>query len=174
MTKIELDKLLVELNDKLATHHIRATMYVYGGYAMCIHDMRQETDDIDGVFEPKTKIYELAEEIAIEKSLHANWLNDAMKGFISSNDGIEKYQSLSHLDIYVATQEHMLALKLQAIDNSQRHKDMTDFKNLIRSLKISDFDKLCDVVEQYIDLSRLLPQTQYWLEMEIFNDSSNH
>lgn len=60
-------------------------MYVVGGAAVTLaYDTRRSTRDIDAVFEPKAPVYQAAAEVAEQLGLPPGWLNDAVKGFLTS------------------------------------------------------------------------------------------
>lgn len=74
-----------------------------GGAVMClVYNARSSTKDIDSIFEPKTRIYEIAQRIAQRHSLPEDGLNDGVKGFLSERGRFEPYLRLSNLNILTA------------------------------------------------------------------------
>jgi len=62
---------------------------VYGGSAlMLVFDWRAATKDVDGVFEnDRAIVRRLAADVAAERGWPSDWLNDGVKGFLSTRDG---------------------------------------------------------------------------------------
>jgi methylmalonyl-CoA mutase cobalamin-binding subunit len=65
LTREQIIELLAELGQELDARGVRAQLFVVGGAAMALaYNMRRTTADVDGVFEPKTAIYEAARRVA--------------------------------------------------------------------------------------------------------------
>jgi hypothetical protein len=62
---------------------------------------RIATKDIDAIFEPKSKIYEISKEIAQSQDLPENWLNDAVKGYMSEKAEYNAFLDLPALKVYL-------------------------------------------------------------------------
>ena len=75
---------LARLDQKLAAQGIIGELCIFGGAAMILaFDARESTRDVDGIFVPKQKFAELANETGAELDLPEGWLNDGVKGFLS-------------------------------------------------------------------------------------------
>ncbi len=85
MNEEQIRTLLTELGQRLAAAGLHGEMLIVGGTAMAFNSRRQ-TKDIDAIFEPKARIYEIAAEMADERGLPVGWLSDAAKGFFPQHD----------------------------------------------------------------------------------------
>jgi hypothetical protein len=114
MQRDEIVELLTELGGRLDERGIEGEMYVVGGAAIALaFDSRRSTPDIGAVFEPKTAIYEVAAELAAERSLPDGWLNDAVKGFLAGPDpDAPLVLELPGLRVSTASPRILLAMKV--------------------------------------------------------------
>ena len=72
------------LNDQLATTDTHAEVYLVGGAVMCLAlGARLATRDIDAWFVPTTRVRQAAARVALIADVPENWLNDAVKAFLS-------------------------------------------------------------------------------------------
>ena len=99
-------------------------------------DARQSTRDVDAVFVPKTEIYQAAEQIADEMNLPVSWLNDGVKGFISSegeltDEGMPQWENLRILRPITS---YLLAMKCMAARVAEYDTvgDKEDIKHLCK------------------------------------------
>jgi hypothetical protein len=76
-------ELLVELGRRCAADEIAADMFIVGGAAIALaYSESRATRDIDAVFEPKMRVYDIAKLMADELGLPRDWLNDGVKGLL--------------------------------------------------------------------------------------------
>ncbi len=86
-TKARILHALQALGEELTREGVQAQIFIVGGAAMALaYSTRRVTKDIDAVFEPKQIVYSAAERVAEELRLPADWLNDAVKGFMPGPD----------------------------------------------------------------------------------------
>jgi hypothetical protein len=75
------------IGDLLAAQGIEGRIYVVGGAAMALAYRRDRvTRDVDAVFAPSAAVRAAAAEVAIERGLPDDWLNDAVRGFVPGTD----------------------------------------------------------------------------------------
>lgn len=87
MNEEQIRTLFGELAQRLAAEGLRGEMLVVGGTAMALSfNLGRQTKDIGAIFEPKSRIYEIAAQMADEHGLPTGWLNDAAKGFFPPGD----------------------------------------------------------------------------------------
>src|SRR5688500_14384885 len=73
------------LSDDLGKQCVTGEVCLFGGTVMVLaFTARLTTKDVDALFQPAQKIRELARRIGEELDLPADWLNDGVKGFIST------------------------------------------------------------------------------------------
>ena len=167
MLKEEINTYLYALNDELREKEAKGEICLYGGTVMClVYDARPSTKDVDAIFQPSILIREAAQKIAQKYQLAEDWLNDGVKGFVVQHPR-EIFLDLSHLTIYVAEAEYLLAMKLLAsrVDGMDNH----DIRFLITELEISSADEVFAIIENYYPRLRIKPATQFFVE-EIFEE----
>src|SRR2546430_2677736 len=83
-----LERVLHELGRRAYDAGKTIEMAIYGGSALILtYDWRVATRDVDAVFEGDREIVRrLAAEIADEIGWDRDWLNDSVKGFLSTSD----------------------------------------------------------------------------------------
>ena len=107
--RVSLDKKLIlrlfsELNQELEKKNIKGELYLLGGAVMCLQfNARPATMDVDAIYAPKIEIHRAAELISRTHDLHKDWLNDAVKGFLSNHAEYTPYLDLSNLKVFYAT-----------------------------------------------------------------------
>lgn len=86
LSKKEIESLLAALDERLAKKSIVGELYLVGGAVMCLaYEARPATKNVDGYFVPKNEVQKAAEEVARHYDLPLDWLNDAVKGFLSEH-----------------------------------------------------------------------------------------
>ncbi|MDQ3543091.1 MAG: hypothetical protein M3431_04390, partial [Actinomycetota bacterium] len=81
--------LLDRVADEANHRGVTISMFLVGGGAMALaYENHRSTRDLDGVFEPKSVVYEIAAAVAEQSDLDLapDWLNDAVKAFMPGND----------------------------------------------------------------------------------------
>jgi hypothetical protein len=163
LNKNEMIKYFEIINEKLKQKALTGEICLFGGAVMClVFESRAATKDIDAVFAPTTEMYQIIKNIAEEHQLPQDWLNLAVKGFVSSNHDIRLFQKMSHLDIYAASPQYMFAMKCLAARSDS--KDFDDIRFLIKHLNIKTMDEAIKILGKYYPQKRILPRTQYVLE----------
>jgi len=75
--------LLQELNDELGRRGAKADLFLVGGAALAlVYDATRATRDLDAVFLPTDVVRAAAASLADRHALPADWLKDAVKGFL--------------------------------------------------------------------------------------------
>lgn len=137
---------------------------LFGGAAMClVYGSRSSTKDIDAVFAPTPEMYAIIQNIAEEYGLPSDWLNNGVKGFVSTNHDVRLYRRLSHLTITAASPEYLLAMKCLA-SRLGASRDVEDIQFLLRHLNIRTVQEAYKILERFYPPRRILPKTQYLLE----------
>jgi hypothetical protein len=166
---------LEELSNEMAREGIKGEILLFGGAAMVLaFKARPSTKDIDAVFKPKNKIYELSKKIAEKHRLPKGWLNDSVKGFILSDSFKQNLLiKFSHLSIYVPEPQYLLAMKSISMRLGVESSDIDDIRFLIDHLELRKLDDIFNIIRKYYPENRIPLKTYYALE-EIFQKLLTH
>jgi hypothetical protein len=165
MDRKEIITALTSLAEELDSQGLSAQMYVVGGAAIALaFDERRSTRDIDAVFEPKALVYESAARVAERSGLPADWLNDAVKGFLAGPDPeAAPVLELPGLSVLTASPQTLLAMKVLA---HRPGEDDADVRLLAAHLGFERAEEVLAVAERtYGD--RLDPAARFFVE-ELF------
>lgn len=161
---------LTELGRRLDERGEVAELYLVGGAAMALAFSRDRvTRDIDAVFIPKTRVYEVAREMAEEdNTLGPDWLNDAVKGFLPAKEDVEAQVFLDEpgIRVQVASARRLLALKVFA---ARVDRDRDDIMILCRETQVTTIQEVLDLT---VDLfGDLLTAKSKFLVIELLQDT---
>ncbi|MEP6539563.1 MAG: DUF6036 family nucleotidyltransferase [Bryobacteraceae bacterium] len=161
------------LSDRLRDMGIVGEINIFGGTSMVLaFQARQSTKDVDAIFAPANEVREAARSVAGQLDLPIDWLNDAVKGFVSERSRFEKIEGLefSNLRVQTPIAEYLLAMKVMAARAglSGERGDGEDFAFLIERLKLKNSDDVLEIV-QYYNPAQILPRSVYLVD-EIFDE----
>ena len=158
---------------------------VYGGLALVLTtEFRVGTQDVDAVFEnDRDFLRQVAGVVAGEFGWETTWINDGVKGFLSTSDGSDDAKALFHtypdengpgLRVLVATPAYLFAMKCMAmrVGGVEESSDVDDIRQLGAELGIVTAYDALKVVSRYYPLERLPPKTQFGLQ-EIFGGNGD-
>ncbi len=164
-TRKDIEKFLHELNRELGQMDVFGELYLVGGAVMSlVFDARSSTKDIDGYFKPTTAIRIAASRVALANDLPDDWLNDAVKGFLSPRSDFDSFCSLSNLKVFVASPQYLLAMKCLALRIGEEFHDLDDVRYLLRYLNINKYQKAIDIINMYYPAEKIPQKTLYALE----------
>ena len=164
LTQTDLRKLFELLNEELGHAQTQGELFLVGGAVMCLaFAARPSTQDVDGVFRPPTQVREAAARVATRAKVRADWLNDAVKGFMSSRGDFAPFLELEHLRIMIAQPEYLLAMKCLALRIGAEFHDEDDVRYLLRLLEIRTYDNAMTVITKYYPTERFPQKTLYAL-----------
>ena len=165
LTAAAIRDLFARLNDELADEGSEGELYLVGGAVMCLaFDARDATHDVDAVFKPAAVIRQAAARVARDAGVPEDWLNDAVKGFLGERAAFDPFLELSHLRVFVAQPEYLLALKCAAMRLGPETHDLDVIRYLLRYLNIETAEAALEVVTCYFDADRLPAKTRLALE----------
>ena len=165
LTAARIRELLALLNEELAEDDHLGELYLVGGAVMClVFNARPATRDVDGLFKPAALIRRAAARVAAQSGVPENWLNDAVKGYLSPRGEFDPWLELSHLHVFVAQPEYLLAMKSAAMRLGEEFHDLDDVRYLLRYLNITSIEEATSIVTRYFDEATLPPKT--WLALE--------
>jgi hypothetical protein len=169
LSRDQIEAALAALDAELGRGGVRAAVYLVGGAVMCLAlNARPATKDVDAWFTEPQRVREAASAVAAALGLPEDWLNDAAKAFIPPGAGFERWRNLVNLDVLVADDRTLLAMKCAA---ARTQEDAADIAFLAARLGLSSSRDVLAVVLSYFPEERLPVRTRLILE-EMFDDGS--
>lgn len=167
LTRDQIVHALEQLDERLADAGCRAQLYLVGGAVMClVLRARESTKDVDGWFSEPGAVRDAARRVAEDLGLPEDWLNDAAKAFIPEHAGYDRWRSFPHLDVLVADERTLFAMKCAAARTEQ---DADDIRVLASRLGVRSSRDALSVVAAYLPEDRLPVRTRLLLE-EMLDD----
>jgi Nucleotidyltransferase of unknown function (DUF6036) len=164
LTQSNIRRLFDLLNTELRDSDTTGELFLVGGAVMCLaHSARPSTQDVDAWFRPSAQVREAAARVGIRAGLSANWLNDGVKGFLSSQGDFALFLELDHLRVMVAQPAYLLAMKCLAMRIGAEFHDEDDVRYLLRHLDIRSYDQALALIEKYYPPERFPQKTLYAL-----------
>lgn len=132
---------------------------------MCLaFGARESTRDVDALFEPVSAVRQAAARVAARARVPDTWLNDAVKGWLGGRGEFDRYLELSHLSVFVARPEYLLALKCAAMRLGEEFRDLDDVRYLLRHLNITAPAEALAIVARYLGENAVPVKTRLALE----------
>jgi hypothetical protein len=133
------------------------------------YSARVATKDVDALFQPTQPIRDLARKIAEDKGLPQDWLNDGVKGFVSTRHQVTpgNLPQFSNLRLTMPVPEYLLAMKCMAARLGGLHgepSDISDIVFLLKHLGLKTAAQTLDLVGEYYPANRIPVKTQYLIE----------
>jgi hypothetical protein len=164
LDKKKIEKLFRALNDELKKENIRGELYLVGGAVMCIaFAARPSTLDVDAYFIPASSVRAAARRVARNLNVNENWLNDGVKGFLSEKGTFDPYIELSHLRVFSASAEYLLAMKCLAMRIGEEFRDIEDIRYLLRHMGVETYAQAIEIISRYYPADRFPQKTLYAL-----------
>jgi len=127
---------------------------------MCLaYSARPSTQHVDALFRPPAQVREAAARVATRAKVSPDWLNDAVKGFMSAQGDFAPFLELDHLRIMVAQPQYLLAMKYAAMRIGPEFHDEDDIRYLLRLLEIRTFEKALATITKYYPLDHFPQKT---------------
>ncbi|OGA11495.1 MAG: hypothetical protein A3D95_01265 [Betaproteobacteria bacterium RIFCSPHIGHO2_12_FULL_69_13] len=160
----DLRRLFELLNEELASSGAQGELFLVGGAVMCLaYAARPSTEDVDAYFKPAREVREAAARVASRTNVGTDWLNDAVKGFMSERGDFQPWLELSHLRVMLAQPEYLFAMKCLALRLGAEFHDEDDIRYLLRHLGVASYDKALEILARYYPLERFPQKTLYAL-----------
>ena len=122
---------------------------------------RTTNKDVDAVIASDPKpMREAVARVAQRHALPADWLNDAVKGFIYKQPPTRLWAEYPGLRVYVPGTDYIFAMKADAA----RPEDRNDLLKLRDALGLRSAEEAMRIVERYVSPDRLRVQTQLTVE----------
>lgn len=161
---------LSAVSDELQKQGVAGEICLFGGTVMVlVYAARVSTKDVDALFQPASIIREIARRVAMEQRLPSDWLNDGVKGFVSTRHETTAgdLPQFPGLRVTMPVPEYMLAMKCMAArigGTTDQPSDVADIVVLIRHLKLKTAKAVLDIVGLYYPANRIPVKTQYLIE----------
>lgn len=160
LTQADIRRLFTLLNAELRESGTEGELFLVGGAVMCLaYAARPSTQDVDAVFRPALKVREAAARVGTRAGLRQDWLNDGVKGFLSSRGDFTPFLELDHLRVMVAQPAYLLAMKCLAMRIGAEFHDEDDVRYLLRHLDIRNYDDAVAILKRYYPLERFPQKT---------------
>ena len=170
----DIERLLTLLNNELRSASQDGEVYLVGGAVMClVFGARESTRDVDAYFKPTKAIREAAARVALECEVQENWLNDAVKGYLSEQGSFTRYLELGNLKVFCADANYLLAMKCLAMRIGEEFQDLDDIRYLLRHIGLSKYQDALAIIANYYPIEQFPQKTLYALEELLENDSSH-
>lgn len=145
---------------------------VYGGSAIVLcFGFRDSTADVDAVVtENGAYVRSLTAKVAAENGWPEDWLNDGVKGFLSSKQDLQELrprdQDMRGLRLFAPTAEYLLAMKCMAmrIGLPDEETDEQDIKALMRESGKTTSEQVKDIVQAYYPRGRIPARVAFGIE----------
>lgn len=165
LARERIPQLLSALDAELAEQQLKVDLLMVGGAVMTVvFQAREQTKDIDAIFDHGAAVREAVARIARREDLAEDWLNDAVAGFLSAVGRYDPYFEGASLRVFVARADYLLAMKILAMRLEAEYRDADDIRFLCRYLGISRAEDALDVVERYYPVQRITPRIRFALE----------
>ena len=165
LSKADIRRLFELLNDELRQIDTFGEVFLVGGAVLCLaYGARASTRDVDAFFRPPTKVREAATRTAVEAGIGADWLNDAVKGFMSAQGEFAPFLEFDHLRVMTAQPEYLLAMKSLAMRIGAEFHDEEDVRFLLRLLDVRSYEHALRIITQFYPLERFPQKTLHALE----------
>lgn len=154
--------LLHQVAEEAERRGVSAALFLVGGGAMALgYTTARTTRDLDGVFEPKQVVYDIAAAVAADAGLAPDWLNDAVKAFLPGEDsGATVIFERPGLRVSIASPRYLFVMKAIA----GREADEEDLRALYALAGFGSASEALDTVERAYPTRPLSPAVQYLVE----------
>ena len=164
LTDKNLRRLFSLLNEELGKTGTEGELFVVGGAVMCLaYAARASTQDVDALFRPARQVREAAARAAARAGARPDWLNDAVKGFLSERGEFTAFLELDHLRVMLAQPEYLLAMKCLSLRLAAEFHDEDDIRYLLRHLDIATYEQAVQVITRFYPLESFPQKTLYAL-----------
>jgi len=164
LTDRDIHRLFTLLNEELRRTDTEGELFLVGGAVMCLaYAARPSTQDVDAFFRPARQVREAAGRVALRAGVEPDWLNDAVKGFLSERGEFSPFLELDHLRVMVAQAEYLLAMKCLSLRIGAEFHDEDDLRYLLRHLGIAGYEQALAVITRFYPLERVPQKTLYAL-----------
>ncbi|HEX4583694.1 MAG TPA: DUF6036 family nucleotidyltransferase [Burkholderiaceae bacterium] len=173
LRKADILRGLRKIHEKAKQAGVVIDLAVYGGAAMALaFDLRHATRDVDAVVRGNPDfLRRVAQEVADEEGWPDDWLNDGVKGFVSSQEQMRLMEDFEPspaggLRVYTPTPEYLFAMKCMAMrpEGIGGSHDISDIEALADEAGIRNAADALALVESFYPSSRIPPKVKFGVE----------
>ncbi|MBI3977900.1 MAG: hypothetical protein HY331_06920 [Chloroflexi bacterium] len=168
MDRSEIERFLCLVSRYLDERGLTGEILLVGGAFMTlVLRQREATKDVGAYFAAHVEaIREAANCVAREQGLPADWLNDAVKGFLYTQPETALWLECPGLRVYAPHPAYIFAMKAVA----GRPEDLRDLRALRDSLGLTSAADALAIVTRYVPERLLSPRVQYLIE-DLFDEA---
>ena len=164
LTQKDLRRLFKLLTEELKQSHTEAELFLVGGAVMCLaYDARASTQDVDALFRPAAEVRAAATRVARRARIAPDWLNDAVKGYMSPQGDFAPFLELDHLRVMFAQPQYLLAMKCLSFRIGAEFHDEDDIRFLLRLLELRTYNEALAAISRYYPVERFPQKTLHAL-----------
>ena len=145
----QIRELLVDLATRADSDGLTGAIRVVGGSAIALMNAdRRATHDIDVVLAPADPLLDIAHDMARQRGLRPDWLNEAVKGFVppvGADDWVE-VDRVGDVSVSLGSPQMLLAMKLYA---NRGVRDTEDIEYLLGVCEITSLSQAQELYERY-------------------------
>lgn len=173
LSKQEILRGLRRLDELARQASVTIDLAVYGGAALVLaFDTRLATRDVDAVVQGDASfLRKAALQVAQEFAWADDWINDGVKGFLSSNEQLQPFSEFlgspqGGLRIYTPTPEYLFAMKCMAMrpEGIAGSHDISDIEMLAEHAHIADANTALALVESFYPAGRIPAKVRFGVE----------
>lgn len=170
MDRDEIERSLRQIGRYLNERGLTGEILLVGGaYMALVLRQRETTKDVDAYFATEANaVREAAARVAQENGLPADWLNDAVKGFLYAQPETTLWLECPGLRVYAPSAAYVFAMKAVA----SRPEDLRDLQALRDNLGLESAAEAIEIVTRYVPERLLTPRVQYLME-DLFDDDDD-
>jgi hypothetical protein len=176
LKRADIVRALTRLGELCAAQGDKVELAIYGGTVMMFaYDCRAATKDIDAIFHPPEVVEPLIEQIARERNLPVDWINNGVKDFVGAKEARTTFAELQVPGLMITrpAAEYLLAMKCMAarLPTPFRSGDVADIKFLMKELAITSMKQIDAIVGDFYG-GRALENGKRWLVAELLKEVS--
>lgn len=158
------------LNTELGRRAIDCELCTVGGAVMSIvFRTEPSTRHIRALFGPESLLREAAESVAAALNLPARWTPETVHAYIGPGPDSQAFVELSHLKVYAARPEYLLAMKCAALRLGPEAGGRDDLQYLLRYLNLSSGEDALRVVHHYFNERQLPADVRETVDALLYN-----
>ena len=170
LTQATVLKVLSELAEALDSDHCQGELCLFGASVMMLaFEARAAAKDVEAIFYPTQKIRELAGKIGELNRLPKGWLNEGVKGSLSTRHRVIEgnLPQFSNLRLMMPIPEYLLAMSCLAWRGESAAGDAGEAQDivfLIRHLSLKSPTQVMEMVTAYYQPERVPALARHLVE----------